>query len=249
MNLSHFFLFGTALLLGLRHGIDWDHIAAITDITSSAKNWRQSMILGTFYALGHGTVVILLGLTAVLLGVRLPDWVDKIMEPVVGITLIFLSLYLFYSIIRFGKNAKPRSRWMLIFKGIERLYNVIEKKITHKHEQSHFHYPDNFDSKTAIIVGVIHGIGAETPTQLLLFITAAGSGGSAFGSMLVFIFVLGLILSNSLVIILSVLGVAKAKQNNNIYLFLAGITAVFSFIVGILFLTGHTATLPAFFGG
>src|ERR1044071_3438957 len=25
----------TALLLGLRHGIDWDHIAAITDITST----------------------------------------------------------------------------------------------------------------------------------------------------------------------------------------------------------------------
>jgi high-affinity nickel permease len=25
----------TGLLLGVRHGIDWDHIAAITDITSS----------------------------------------------------------------------------------------------------------------------------------------------------------------------------------------------------------------------
>ena len=25
-----------ALALGLRHGIDWDHIAAITDITSTA---------------------------------------------------------------------------------------------------------------------------------------------------------------------------------------------------------------------
>ena len=26
----------TGLLLGIRHGIDWDHIAAITDITSTA---------------------------------------------------------------------------------------------------------------------------------------------------------------------------------------------------------------------
>ena len=28
----------TGLLLGVRHGIDWDHIAAITDITSSATS-------------------------------------------------------------------------------------------------------------------------------------------------------------------------------------------------------------------
>ena len=28
-------LLSTALLLGIRHGIDWDHIAAITDITST----------------------------------------------------------------------------------------------------------------------------------------------------------------------------------------------------------------------
>jgi hypothetical protein len=26
----------TALVLGLRHGVDWDHIAAITDITSTS---------------------------------------------------------------------------------------------------------------------------------------------------------------------------------------------------------------------
>jgi high-affinity nickel permease len=28
-------LLTTALVLGIRHGIDWDHIAAITDITST----------------------------------------------------------------------------------------------------------------------------------------------------------------------------------------------------------------------
>lgn len=29
-------LLATALLLGIRHGIDWDHIAAIADITSTS---------------------------------------------------------------------------------------------------------------------------------------------------------------------------------------------------------------------
>ena len=28
-------LLGTALVLGIRHGFDWDHIAAIADVTST----------------------------------------------------------------------------------------------------------------------------------------------------------------------------------------------------------------------
>ncbi|RLT52640.1 MAG: HoxN/HupN/NixA family nickel/cobalt transporter, partial [Chloroflexi bacterium] len=31
-------LLGTALTLGIRHGIDWHHIAAITDITGTVPN-------------------------------------------------------------------------------------------------------------------------------------------------------------------------------------------------------------------
>ena len=32
---------GAALALGIRHGIDWDHIAAITDITSTAASLEE----------------------------------------------------------------------------------------------------------------------------------------------------------------------------------------------------------------
>lgn len=249
LSIAPFLLFGTTLLLGLRHGIDWDHIAAITDITTSTSNKKQSLYLGTMYALGHGTVIITLGLLAVTLGVRMPRWVDRVMEPLVGITLVFLGLYLAFSIIRHGKNIRLRSRWMLIFATFSQIYDFIERKITHKHSHSHFHYPENFGIKTAFSVGIIHGIGAETPTQLLLFIAAAGAGGNVLGSLLVITFVFGLIISNSLIIILSILGIAKAQHDANIYLFLAGVTAVFSLIVGILFLLGKASTLPALLGG
>lgn len=248
-SFAPFLLFGTALLLGLRHGIDWDHIAAISDITTSSPNKKLSFIYGTLYVLGHALVIIILGLSAVILGIKLPDWVDSIMEPVVGITLIFLGLYLAFSIFRYGKNIRLRSRWMLIFSSINKVYNFIDQKLTHRHTHSHFQYPENFGVKTSLMVGVIHGIGAETPTQLLLFTTAAGVGGSFLGLMLVFTFVLGLILSNTLIIILSILGFAKVKENSSLYLFLAGVTAFFSLTVGILFLLGKAGTLPALLGG
>ena len=47
-------LLGTGLGLGLRHGIDWDHIAAISDVTSSHKkttdvaySWARSTLSAT----------------------------------------------------------------------------------------------------------------------------------------------------------------------------------------------------------
>jgi high-affinity nickel permease len=44
--------FGFGLLIasfwfGFRHGIDWDHIAAITDITSSQEDRRRAIVFGT----------------------------------------------------------------------------------------------------------------------------------------------------------------------------------------------------------
>src|SRR3970282_1012930 len=42
-------VFAAALALGIRHGIDWDHIAAITDITSASAavdSEDESWLLG-----------------------------------------------------------------------------------------------------------------------------------------------------------------------------------------------------------
>jgi high-affinity nickel-transport protein len=51
--------------LGFRHGIDWDHIAALTDLTASRDRVRQSMALATMYAVGHALVVFALGVATI----------------------------------------------------------------------------------------------------------------------------------------------------------------------------------------
>ena len=50
-------LVAAAFGFGFRHGIDWDHIAALTDISSSQDSRRRSMAYCTLYALGHALVV------------------------------------------------------------------------------------------------------------------------------------------------------------------------------------------------
>ncbi len=248
-NPGDFLLLLPALLFGLRHGIDWDHIAAITDITTSQDAPRESVILGTVYALGHATVVTSLGLLAVLIGVRLPNWVDAYMEPVVGFTLIVLGLWVVYSILKEREDFKMRSRWMLLFHGVMVLYSWITGKLTgHTRPHRELHQ-QNYGLLSAFSVGLLHGIGAETPTQVLLFVLAAGAGGTALGVGLLLVFVFGLLISNSLITLLTTFGYVRAHRNSKLFMVLGTMTALFSMVIGFLFLTGQAAALPAILGG
>lgn len=249
MHIQFFSTLTLALLLGLRHGIDWDHIAAITDITGTTAYKRESFILGFLYALGHATVIIILGLVAVAIGVRLPSWVDDFMQPVVGITLMILGLWLFYSILRHGKKFRAQSRWMLLFKLVNKVVDIIHNQFAHKHSVPHLHFPESYGKRTAYTVGMIHGIGAETPTQILLFAAATGVGGTVPGIMLLFAFVSGLIFSNTLIVLASTTGFVQAQKNSWINIVLGLVTATFSLTVGIMFLLHRASYLPAIFGG
>ena len=40
-------LAGTSFALGVRHGLDWDHIAAITDLTAPRKDDETGTDVGT----------------------------------------------------------------------------------------------------------------------------------------------------------------------------------------------------------
>ncbi len=44
---------GSCALLGLRHGFDYDHLAAISDITAVQQSGKQGIRLGIIYALGQ----------------------------------------------------------------------------------------------------------------------------------------------------------------------------------------------------
>jgi hypothetical protein len=293
-------LLASALLFGFRHGIDWDHIAAITDIAGSQPDRRRSILFGSIYALGHALVVFLIGTAAIVLGERLPDSVDDVMTRIVGITLILLGIYVVVGLVRHGREFRMRSRWMLVFSGVRSLSRKLREaryddptadpSLDHLHagEPVHVHvsadtspsvavagdirvsdwhhghhgrpghhhhkHPEPEDQlmqygrATAFGVGMIHGVGAETPTQLLIFLTAAGAGGRLAGELVLVAFIVGLLVSNTVITVGSAFGFLRASRNWTLYLIVALLTALFSTVIGLLFLFGKD-TLPALFGG
>lgn len=92
------------LLLGLRHGLDPDHIALIDSLTLRAHEKRPSMAawVGTWFALGHGLVVTLIAV-AVSLGVgrfeppgafiHLAEWVPVALLATVATSNLFSLLF------------------------------------------------------------------------------------------------------------------------------------------------------------
>jgi hypothetical protein len=102
---------------------------------------------------------------------------------------------------------------------------------------------------TAFGVGMLHGVGAETPTQVLVFLAAAGAGGVGPGVALLGCFLIGLLSSNSLIALLAAFGQVRPDRHFKLYVGISIVTAGFSLVIGLLFLFGHASYLPALFGG
>ena len=96
---------------------------------------------------------------------------------------------------------------------------------------------------------MIHGIGAETPNQVLIFVTAAGAGGKGSGFLLLVAFLVGLLSSNSAIAVAGTFGLLGAGCNFSLYVAVSCITALFSLVIGSMFLVGSAALLPAMLGG
>jgi len=315
-------LLGTALVLGIRHGFDWDHIAAIADVTSTTTvaeaaeevheaahaaaagdetpgihpvdaqmhihthggpaelaahqnpdahahvagsgtpipghvavaavrphvlvEQRRALILGTLYALGHALVVAILGTLALLFGTVLPDWVDPIMGRVVGVTLVLLGTWVFvslYQYVRHGRAFRLRSRWMLVFDTFRYGWRRLQARL-HGHEHVEPLEMSSYGPRTAFGVGMIHGIGAETATQVLFIAAIGGAQSIGLGIPMMLAFIIGLVITNTLIVVVSASGFLASQGRRQLYLIVGAIAGGFSLVIGAAFLFGLEDILP-----
>lgn len=265
-------LLGTALGLGLRHGIDWDHIAAISDITSTVTSIETGEVelgaggvavvrrasvgatelrafgLASLYALGHASVVALLGLAALYFDTLLPDWIDPLMERVVGVTLLVLGGWVFYSLFRYWRGEgefRLRSRWMLVFAAVRRGWRALRHRAggAPQHDTPHDRV-DQYGPRTAFSIGMIHGIGAETGSQVLIIAAVGGAASQGLGAAMMVAFIVGLVISNSIVAVLTSTGFITSTRARSFYVLVGCVAGAFSLVVGAYFALGLGDRLP-----
>jgi hypothetical protein len=234
----------SAAVLGFRHGFDYDHIAAISDITSVEPSRARGMRMGLLYVLGHAATVAVLGGAVILFQRSLPPRIDNWAERAVGLTLVLLGIYVLGTLFREKASFRPRSRASILIAAFrwaawrtKTLFNPGVPPLAPEDTGSYGH-------KSVFTIGVIHGLGAETPSQLLLFLLAANLGGIGRGFLGLGMFLAGLLLMNTIMTAsaVGVFGASAAKPW--LMRFVIGLTAAYSLIVGTIFLFGSASFLP-----
>ncbi len=238
---------GSCLVLGLRHGFDYDHLAAISDITAVQRNWKSGLRLGMTYALGHAVMVAALGAAVLELHVGLPEGLDHWTERLIGLTLIILGFGVVAGILRKGahshQHSRIESRLAIAINGLIWAAWRVRRTFNPTLQQPQ-RFQWMYNGKSVFLIGVLHGIGAETPSQLALFFLAKSLGGTGNGMMGLAAFCLGLVAMNGLMTA-SIGGAFKTGAfHPRFYHVIAWMGAAYSFIIGVIFLFGISDRLP-----
>ena len=235
-------LAGTSFALGARHGLDWDHIAAITDLTAPRKGeqgrrqGKRGMALSFWYCSGHGLVLAVFGALILLLGLSLPSGLDAVFEYLVGATLVTLGGVVLYQLGRYRSDYRYTGRISLVVGALRRGWARARRREVPVDTL-------DVDRRGAFFVGVLHGTGAETPTQVVLFASAAAAGTGA-AVLILGAFVAGLVVADLGIAAAWVSGLLGSRRAPRVQIALGAVTGVASLVLGLLILTGHSGIVP-----
>lgn len=174
-----------SLLLGLRHASDPDHLAAVTTLIAleeDRKRARAAGLMGLSWGLGHGTMLVVLGLPLVLLNRHLPEPVQQMAEVLIGLIIALLAARLLFRWRRGLYHAHAHS-------------HGDGPSHTHLHSHApgegpgesheHAHPVARQTPYGAYGIGLVHGIGGSGGLTLLLLSTISDTT-EAVGALLVF---------------------------------------------------------------
>jgi high-affinity nickel permease len=149
-----------AVLLGLRHATDPDHIAAMTALIASGRERaaRAAGILGLAWGLGHATTLFAFGLPLVLFNGFLPERVQQAAETAVALVIVYIA-------------ARLLIRWR---RGLLHVHGHAHGEARHAHVHGHGagdehgHRSETRTPLAAYGIGFVHGMGGSAGVSILI---------------------------------------------------------------------------------
>ena len=152
---------GVAVLLGLRHATDPDHLAAVTTLISTGRErtGRVAARLGLAWGAGHAASLFVFGLPIVLFKTYLPEPVRQGAETAIGLTIVALAVWLLV-------------RWQ---RGIFHIHLHEHESDRHLHVHAHGGRAQHAHRAAAArsplqaaAIGSVHGLGGSAGVGVLL---------------------------------------------------------------------------------
>jgi hypothetical protein len=134
------------LLLGARHALEPDHVAAVGTLTATAPGGLRGARLGAAWGVGHALTI---GFVALALGaaqVSMPADVARALEALVGVMLVALGARALVDAARSGRSGEPSTH--------------RHGALLHAHAApaAHVHVGSLALATRPLLVGVVHGL-------------------------------------------------------------------------------------------
>src|SRR4029450_13993163 len=84
-------LVALGFVLGLRHAIEADHLAAISTIATERRSLLSALLVGASWGLGHTLALLLAAVGVLLLRYQMTDRIAHALEVCVGMMLVLLG--------------------------------------------------------------------------------------------------------------------------------------------------------------
>ena len=148
---------GLGSLLGMRHALEPDHLAAVSTLVTGERSSRKAAFLGACWGLGHTVSLIAVGTVLVLFRMRMPARVSGAFEFSVALMLVGLGLRAIYLASRQGPA------------GPVHLHHHGSRVHVHQGTPAHIHIGTWTLARRPLVVGAIHGLaGSGALTALVL---------------------------------------------------------------------------------
>jgi ABC-type nickel/cobalt efflux system permease component RcnA len=156
-----------ALVLGLRHASDPDHLVAVTSLVAvDGGDVRGAARLGAWWGAGHATALIVIGVPLILFKSEMPSSIEHWAETAVGIVILLLALRIVVKWVRgdFRAGRHPHQ----LPSGPE-----SHRHLHHRDEAEHRHRNVR-TPRQALSIGVLHGLAGTGAVALLLIAALPG---------------------------------------------------------------------------
>ena len=215
-------ILGLGLVLGLRHALDSDHLAAVSTILAQRPSFRASGMIGFSWGLGHTAVLLVVGAVVLVLRVPIPEPFALAAEFGVGAMLVFLGGMLAVRLVR--------ERWHVHMHDhdAERHMHLHSHAMVEDHGHGHWWH----DSVRPFCIGMAHGL-AGSAAMLLIVLSSARSVSE--GLIYIVVFGLGSILGMVLVgMVVSLPVMWSLNIGRPVFLAVQGLASVGSVAIGLM---------------
>ncbi|MFO0773966.1 MAG: sulfite exporter TauE/SafE family protein [Nitrospiraceae bacterium] len=158
-------LLGLGLLLGVRHALDPDHVAAVSTIVARTPSIWKSTVIGACWGLGHTTVLLLAGAVVIGFHLTIPPHLEQWFECAVGVMLVVLGLSLAWSLSQEGWHWHRHEH---DGRSHTHLHAHRDKPETH-HQHGHGHWLQG--GLKPFLVGMLHGLAGSAGLLLVVLAT------------------------------------------------------------------------------